>query len=257
MLRQTALPLPVLADGMRLPPRSDRGGEGHESAVPGFCRRIRRNAARNTAGRKRQGAAESRSSRERLSCEGERAVGASAPRPARISAMFARPVPLSCEHAASVPGRAARGRTPRGGAALRHRPGRGGDRPVRFGHTERCREHPVQNGSHAPPKLAEAHRAVGSGAPAGAASAIRRPICTVRPGRGTFRADENLSVFHYFISLIYSSICNTEPIHPREPSCLSGTIRLLLPTGTANLRSTTVVSLKKEKTCRKKQPCWP
>ena len=117
MLRQTVLQLPVLADGMRLPPRSDRGGEGHESAVPGFCRRIRRNAARNTAGRKRQGATESRSSRERLSCEGERAVGASAPRPARISAMFARPVPLSCEHAASVPGRAARGRTPRGGAA--------------------------------------------------------------------------------------------------------------------------------------------
>lgn len=110
---------------------------------------------------------------------------------------------------------------------------------------------------HAPPKLAEAHRAVGSGAPAGAASATRHPICTARPGRGTFRADENLSVFHYFISLIYSSICNTEPIHPREPSCLSGTIRLLLPTGTANLRSTTVVSLKKEKTCRKKQPCWP
>lgn len=110
---------------------------------------------------------------------------------------------------------------------------------------------------HAPPKLAEAHRAVGSGAPAGAASATRHPICTARPGRGTFRADENLSVFHYFISLIYSSICNAEPIHPREPSCLSGTIRLLLPTGTANLRSTTVVSLKKEKTCRKKQPCWP
>ena len=115
MLRQTVLPLPVLADGMRLPPRSDRGGEGHESAVPGFCRRIRRNAARNTAGRKRQGATESRSSQERLSCEGERAVGASAPRHAGISAMFARPVPLSCERAASVPGRAARGRTPRGG----------------------------------------------------------------------------------------------------------------------------------------------
>lgn len=248
MLRQTVLPLPVLADGMRLPPRSDRGGEGHESAVPGFCRRIRRNAARNTAGRKRQGATESRSSRERLSCEGERAVGASAPRHAGISAMFARPVPLSCEHAASVPGRAARGRTPRGG-------GRQPSRSLRtYGALPRT------SGAkwlHAPPKLAEAHRAVGSGAPAGAASATRHPICTARPGRGTFRADENLSVFHYFISLIYSSICNAEPIHPREPSCLSGTIRLLLPTGTANLRSTTVVSLKKEKTCRKKQPCWP
>lgn len=257
MLRQTALPLPVLADGMRLPPRSDRGGEGHESAVPGFCRRIRRNAARNTADRKRRGAAESSSPRERLSCEGGRAVGASAPRHARISAMFARPVPLSCERAASVPGRAARERTPRGGG--RHfgidRGGRRPSRPLRtYGALPRT------SGAkwlHAPPKLAEAHRAVGSGAPAGAASAIRRPICTVRPGRGTFRADENLSVFHYFISLIYSSICNTEPIHPREPSCLSGTIRLLLPTGTANLRSTTVVSLKKEKTCRKKQPCWP
>lgn len=257
MLRQTVLPLPVLADGMRLPPRSDRGGEGHESAVPGFCRRIRRNAARNTAGRKRQGATESRSSRERLSCEGERAVGASAPRHAGISAMFARPVPLSCERAASVPGRAARGRTPRGGAALRHRPG-GGRRPSRPLRTYGAlREHPVRNGSHAPPDLAEAHRAVGSGAPAGAASATRHPICTARPGRGTFRADENLSVFHYFISLIYSSICNAEPIHPREPSCLSGTIRLLLQTETANLRSTIIVSLKKEKTCRKKQPCWP
>lgn len=41
----------------------------------------------------------------------------------------------------------ARAYSTRGGAALRHRPGGGGDRPVRFGHTERCREHPVRNGS--------------------------------------------------------------------------------------------------------------
>lgn len=257
MLRQTALPLPVLADGMRLPPRSDRGGEGHESAVPGFCRRIRRNAVRNTAGRKRQGAAESRSPRERLSCEGgagRRGVRTAAREdfrhvcPARSTKLRTRGIgPGPC---------GARAYSTRGG---RHfgidRGGRRPSRPLRtYGALPRT------SGAkwlHAPPKLAEAHRAVGSGAPAGAASATRHPICTARPGRGTFRADENLSVFHYFISLIYSSICNAEPIHPREPSCLSGTIRLLLPTGTANLRSTTVVSLKKEKTCRKKQPCWP
>lgn len=256
MLRQTALPLPVLADGMRLLPRSDRRGEGHESAVPGFCRRIRRNAARNTAGRKRQGAAESRSSRERLSCEGARAVGVSALRPARISAMFAPPRSTKLRMRGIGPGPCGAGAYSTGGRHFGI--DRGGRRPSRSLRTYGAL--PRTSGAkwlHAPPNLAEAHRAVGSGAPAGAASATRHPICTARPGRGTFRSDENLSGFHYFISLIYSSICNAEPIHPRESSCLSGTIRLLLQTETANLRSTTVVSLKKEKTCRKKQPCWP